>query len=251
MYDAPTYAWVLVLIGAIGIPAITCRALYRGAMAAGLGRRPAVGVAAGFAVAAGGWLALIAALAAAGTGQNGLVVAAVGALLALLLAARIPLVSRIFAQPDGGAWFVWPHAPRVVGVFFLLLMAQGHLPAGFALPAGLGDIAVGLAAPFVARDLARSTSGATIARAMRFHLFGLLDLAVAVSAAIALSGGFFAVKPSMAALFLLPVALTLTTIVPLAAALHLMSLRQLRASARTDAPASGWRLTGQPGTVRS
>jgi hypothetical protein len=40
-----------------------------------------------------------------------------------------------------------PHTPRVAGVAFLLYMALGHLPALFALPAGLGDIAAGIAAP--------------------------------------------------------------------------------------------------------
>jgi hypothetical protein len=30
-------------------------------------------------------------------------------------------------------------------------MAHGRLPAAFAIPAGIGDIAVGVAAPFVAR----------------------------------------------------------------------------------------------------
>ena len=40
---------------------------------------------------------------------------------------------------------------------FLLTMALGHLPALFALPAGLGDIAAGIAAPLVARRLAQGT----------------------------------------------------------------------------------------------
>jgi hypothetical protein len=33
---------------------------------------------------------------------------------------------------------------RIVGVFFLVESEQGRLPLGFALPAGLGDIFVGL-----------------------------------------------------------------------------------------------------------
>jgi sarcosine/dimethylglycine N-methyltransferase len=41
----------------------------------------------------------------------------------------------------------FPHTPRVAGVAFLLYMALGYLPALFALPAGLSDIAAGIAAP--------------------------------------------------------------------------------------------------------
>src|SRR5262245_25434126 len=39
---------------------------------------------------------------------------------------------------------------RVAGLAFLALYAVGDLPARFALPAGLGDVAVGLTAPLVA-----------------------------------------------------------------------------------------------------
>ncbi|HEU5434266.1 MAG TPA: hypothetical protein VFU81_21520 [Thermomicrobiales bacterium] len=254
MYDAPIFAWILVLMGAIGVPAITCVALFRSGTAAGLSRQSAIGVAAGFGVALGGWLALSGALAGAGAYENGLLIAATGALLALLLATRFPLVSRILAQPGGIAWFTWPHALRVVGIVWLLLLARGDLPAGFAVPAGLGDIAVGLAAPFVARELARSTDSAAITRATRFHLFGLLDLAVAVAAATAVApspGSFFAVGPSLAALSLLPLALNVTVAVPLFVALHLVSLRQLRAAARINASAGGKRQTGQLGSVRA
>jgi len=43
-----------------------------------------------------------------------------------------------------------PHTFRVAGVVFLAAMALGRLPAMFALPAGLGDIATGIAAALVA-----------------------------------------------------------------------------------------------------
>src|SRR5262249_61358959 len=38
---------------------------------------------------------------------------------------------------------------RVIGVMFLVFYAYGLLPGLFAWPAGIGDFAVGLAAPFV------------------------------------------------------------------------------------------------------
>src|SRR5215208_3776412 len=104
-------------------------------------------------------------------------------LTALLLATRIPLVSRILADPGMPARLALPHTLRVVGVLFLIVMALGHLPAVFALPAGLGDIAIGVAAPFVARRLARGTGHTG---AVRFNVLGILDLVVAVSIAFLL-----------------------------------------------------------------
>jgi hypothetical protein len=66
---------------------------------------------------------------------------------------RIPVVSRILAQPDGLWRLTVPQIFRVEGVTFLVLMALGKLPALFSLPAGLGDIAIGVEAVFVARNL--------------------------------------------------------------------------------------------------
>jgi hypothetical protein len=68
---------------------------------------------------------------------------------------------------------------RTIGVTFLVLLAQGKLPAHFALPAGWGDIAIGLAAPFVALAIARGYRGAAMS-AVVWNLVGLLDLVVAV-----------------------------------------------------------------------
>jgi hypothetical protein len=186
VYDLPSYVWALVLAGAIGIPAATCIMLYRGAVAAGFGRRTATAVAVAAAIGLGAWLALTGSLARAGVyyedGGLWFGVAFAGCLGALLLATQLPLVSRILAAPGAASGLVLPHTVRLVGVVFLILMVQGHLPAAFALPAGLGDIAIGLAAPFVARRLAREPSRAgSVAAAVRFHALGLLDLIVALS----------------------------------------------------------------------
>jgi hypothetical protein len=110
-------------------------------------------------------------------------------------------------------------------------MAQGHLPAVFALPAGLGDIATGLAAPFVAWRLTR---GGGRARAVWFNLLGILDLVVALTIGFLAGLGPWRpleVTPSTEPLSLLPLALVPTTAVPLAIALHLVSLARLRTAA--------------------
>jgi hypothetical protein len=132
----------------------------------------------------------------------------------------------------------------VVGVTFLLVMAQGHLPAVFALPAGLGDIAAGLAAPFVARRLAQ---GGGRARAVWFNLFGLLDLVVALTIGFLAGLGPWRpldVTPSTEPLSMLPLALVPTVAVPLSIALHLVSLRQLRAATRPTERHDGQVLAG-------
>jgi hypothetical protein len=246
VYDLPSYVWALVLAGVIGIPAITCLMLYRGALGAGLSRRTATMLTAAGGAGLGGWLLASGLLARAGvyhqpSGQAApwFGVAVAGTLLGLLAATRIPPMPRVLAAPGTAARLALPHTLRVVGVTFLLVMAQGHLPAVFALPAGLGDIAACLAAPFVARRLAH---GGGRARAVWFNLLGILDLVVALGIGFLAGLGPWRpleVTPSTEPLSLLPLALVPTVAVPLALALHLVSLRRLRAAAQPDRDRTG------------
>jgi hypothetical protein len=241
MYDLPLYVWALVLIAAIGFPMITSIALYRGAVATGLGRGAAFRVAATAGVVLGGWLVISGVLAGTGVyrqdpgrGVPWLPIAAAGFLSALLLATRIPLVSRILGDSGTLVRLTLPHTVRIAGVVFLIVMALGHLPAVFALSAGLGDMAIGVTAPFVARRLAHGTGRH---EAVRFHVLGIVDLVVAGSIGF-LSLGLVEVTPSTVALLSLPLALILTVAVPLAVALHFVSLQQLRATALEDTAGS-------------
>ncbi len=73
---------------------------------------------------------------------------------------------------------------RVAGGMFLWpFLAAGALPAGFALPAGIGDLLTGLAAPLVALAVARGWRGAR-PWAIAWNCFGMLDLVVAPTAAV-------------------------------------------------------------------
>jgi hypothetical protein len=114
-----------------------------------------------------------------------------------------------------------PHSFRVAGVFFLLYLALGHLPALFALPAGLGDIAAGIAAPLAARRLAQGTGRRD---AVWFNAFGLTDLVVALTLGALTGFGLLNITPSSAPITELPLALIPTATVPLLFALHLTSL---------------------------
>jgi hypothetical protein len=230
MADLPIYLWTLLLAAALGIPAVTGMVLYRAAVITGRGRRAGISVAGAFATGWGGWLLVSGYLAGAGVysadGTPVFLAAAGGALVLLLLASRIPPVAGILSDPRTSALLVLPHTLRILGVVFLILMIQGQLPAAFALPAGLGDIAIGVAAPFLARRVAR---GRAARRAVvRFHVLGVLDLIVAVGTAALITSGLLDVTPSTELLRLLPLALVPTAAVPLAVALHIVALRQLQ-----------------------
>jgi hypothetical protein len=116
---------------------------------------------------------------------------------------------------------------RLVGVVFLVLMANGQMPALWALPAGIGDVIVGAAAPWIARDL--DTSGGR-RRAIIFTLFGMADLVVAVGLGVMTSPGpahVFRTTPTSELATRFPLALVPTFLVPLAFTLHVISLWQL------------------------
>lgn len=228
--------WVLVVIGVVLTPLVEAVALYRGGLTAGLSPRRSATVAVTVGLVWWAWVGVSAALAANGvygqqpnTAVPWLGVAALGAMIVALSAGRIPVVRRILAAPGGTARLAWPHMVRVLGILFLIALAQGTLPAAFALPAGLGDIATGIAAILLARRWTRT-------RAIWFNVFGLLDLVVAVT--LGLLGGLAAhpvlvLHPSTLAMTLLPLALIPTAVVPLDAALHVISLARLRGAARS------------------
>src|SRR5258705_4625603 len=77
-------------------------------------------------------------------------------------------------------WLVAAQVYRVAGGIFLVLWANGRLPWQFALPAGIGDVATGIAAVVVAALLARNEIGAHRAT-YAWWLFGIADLVVAIT----------------------------------------------------------------------
>lgn len=237
MDDIPSYLWALSLAGVIAIPALTCVVLYRGADRAGLALLAGVA-----AVVLGGWFAASAAFAAAGTyraqlgqGLPWLAIAAGGVLVALLVMSRLPAVARALSAPGMVSGLALPHMFRVLGLAFLITMALGHLPALFAVPAGLGDIAVGLAAPGVARRLAAGTGQR---RALWFNALGITDLVVALILGGLTGYQIVHVTPVNTAITELPLVMIPTAVVPLLLALHIVSISQLRRARRTPQAAN-------------
>ena len=69
---------------------------------------------------------------------------------------------------------------RAGGLGFLALYANGLLPGIFALPAGLGDIAIGVTAPWIVLKLVRDPGFAGSRAFVVWNALGILDLVVAV-----------------------------------------------------------------------
>lgn len=186
-----------------------------------------------------GWLAVAIALGGAGayhvaadgipTIQYGIVVP-IG--IGLLLLWRSEAVARILdAVPQ--PWLVAVQLYRALGVIFLVLYAADKLPGLFAWPAGLGDIAVGLAAPVIGLAYARAPlERAGLVRA--WNIVGILDLVVAVAMGFATAPSALRLvdaQPSSEMMTVLPMVLIPTFLVPLSIVLHAASLKKLHRTA--------------------
>jgi hypothetical protein len=159
----------------------------------------------------------------------------------ILIGATAPVVVFL------GAYLGWPafrayvlsldlplatavQAWRAGGLGFLALYAHGVLPGAFAWPAGLGDIAIGVTAPWFALALVRRPGFAASRAFVVWNLLGVLDLVVAVSV-----GGLSSALASGAAgevttgpMAQLPLVLIPAYLVPLFVMLHLAALFQAR-----------------------
>lgn len=131
---------------------------------------------------------------------------------------------------------------RLGGFAFLALYANGLLPGLFAWPAALGDMAVAVAAPWIAVRLSREAAFAASRGFVTWNLLGILDLVVAVTAGTLSSGAIPGLVPvTTAVMSRLPLVLIPAFLVPLFIVLHLTALFQarrapVRASSRFDAP---------------
>jgi hypothetical protein len=184
------------------------------------------------------WLGVIFLLGAAG----GLVKPAGTPPIPILIGATAPLAVFL------AAYWVWPafrayvlsidlplataiQAWRAGGLGFLALYVYGVLPGAFAWPAGLGDIAIGVTAPWTALALVRRPGFAASGVFVAWNLFGILDLIVAVG-----TGGLHSALASTGEVTTgpmaeLPLVLIPAYLVPLFVMLHLAALFQARRQA--------------------
>lgn len=153
---------------------------------------------------------------------------AVPLLVAALGLRMAPAVARLLAAIPIH-WLVAAQVYRVAGIIFLVLLANGRLPWQFALPAGIGDIATGIAAVVFAINMARGVQGS--ARAVYgWSLFGIADLVVAMTMGAATSPGqihLFALDNPNLLVSSFPLVMIPTFAVPLALILHGLVLTRL------------------------
>jgi len=195
-----------------------------------------------FAIASGvyllGWLVLAFVLGSAGVFQAtpSRVFPALGLGIALLILAGAWLLYRSSALSAVIAaislpWLVGVQLYRVVGFNFLVLYALGRLPGEFAIPAGAGDVAVGLAAPVVGYLFYKGARWSCLA-VLSWNVAGILDLVVAVATGFLSSPGPFqvlALETPNELITAFPLVLVPVFAVPLSILLHLAALKRLKA----------------------
>ena len=123
---------------------------------------------------------------------------------------------------------------RWAGAGFLSLYAHGLLPGLFAFPAGLGDMAIGVTAPWIVLGLVRDSSFVTKRRYVVWNIMGIVDLVVAVTMGAVCSGFLPGITGNVTTspMAKLPLVLIPAYFVPVFIMLHLAALFQARQLAR-------------------
>ena len=232
MNHLPVYLWALTYAEVIGIATATAYVLYRGARSASLSTRASSGIALGAALLFGGWLTASSLIANGGSyrarlgqGVPWLPLAVFGFLALLMALTRLPLIARALSASGANQRLLSPHSFRAGGIVFVIAMLLGKLPALFAVPAGVGDIVVGAATPWIARKLRKGPQAKPL---IVFTFLGIADLVSALTLG-ALTGFLRVVhvNPPATLNASLPLAIIPTVGVPLLLAMHLTSLRVL------------------------
>lgn len=223
------------------------------------GRAQSIPVA--LAVVFAGWFAVIAAIAYNGgfSGRPGQPPTVMALSLALPLIAGaaaiwlIPTLRRTLANPAIQPGLIAVQGYRAIdGAVFLALIPLGQLPALFAIPAGIGDLLVGLTAVAAANALRRGKRSA----AVQWNALGLLDLVVAIALGILTVPGktqLFVTNPTSLAITLAPIVLIPAFYVPFSIWLHIVSTRFLLGRAQAEGAPAAQRaeLARPPVTARS
>jgi len=119
---------------------------------------------------------------------------------------------------------------RFAGLGFLALYTYGVLPGVFAIPAGLGDIAIGVTAPWIMLALLRSPAFAGSGIFKAWNVLGIVDLVVAVGmgAVVSSLATGSTGEVTTAPMALLPLVLIPAFLVPVSTMLHLTAIFQAR-----------------------
>lgn len=126
-------------------------------------------------------------------------------------------------------WFATIQVYRIIGVMFLLLAADGLLPAYFANSTGWGDILVGVTAPFVGYLLWKDTEKFRMVGFL-WCIVGIVDLLLVLYKAINSAPGplqatSFDLPTVIIGYFPMPIVPLL--VVPISLILHIQMIRKL------------------------
>lgn len=141
-----------------------------------------------------------------------------------------PTFRRVVAEIPP-QWLIGLQSNRLLGGLFLVAYAQGQLqlPALMAIPAGVGDLLVGLAAPVVAYlFIAKHRNARWIG--VWWNIAGISDLLIAVATGVLTSPGplhIFALETPNLLMSAYPFAIIPAFGVPVWVLLHFFSLRGL------------------------
>jgi hypothetical protein len=193
------------------------------------------------AIALGAWLMLIIALGSIGAFARppgkpplGIAIGVAAPLAIFFVGLRLSQSFRAFVLALDLRLLAGMQAWRFAGLEFLALYTHKILPAVFALPAGLGDMAIGVTAPWIVLALLREPNFAASRRFVTWNVLGILDLAIALTIG-SLSASLATGAPgeiSTAPLATLPLLLIPGYLVPLFLMLHATALMQSRQMVR-------------------
>jgi hypothetical protein len=124
-------------------------------------------------------------------------------------------------------WMIGVQLYRAVGAVFLIAMVGNSIPEEFALPAGVGDVLVGLTAPAVAYAVYKGVRSSR-SLAVGWNVLGIADLVLAVGTGFLTSPSVFQILSTDAPNFAItrfPLVLIPTFLVPISIILHFFALK--------------------------
>jgi hypothetical protein len=183
------------------------------------------------------WLLLVAALGAAdafvgppGRPPLAIAIGVTAPLVIFFASLRVSQSFRTFVLSLDLRLIAGMQAWRWAGLGFLALYAHRILPAAFALPAGLGDMAIGFTAPWIILALVRWPDFAARPTFILWNVLGILDLVSAITLGTAgtLTATGAVGEISTAPMATLPLLVIPAFLVPLFLMLHAAALMQSR-----------------------
>jgi hypothetical protein len=164
-----------------------------------------------------------------------LLISVIAPVIVFLAASSVSQPFREFVLAADLRFMTAIQAWRIGGFSFLALYTYGILPGYFAWPAGVGDMAIGITAPWIIVALVRRPGFAASKSFVAWNVFGILDLVIAIGMGALgplFLGGDVVGPGATDAMAHLPLVLVPAFFVPIFIILHVAALSQGRRFAR-------------------